>query len=82
MKRRLIRITESDIHAMVMECLKDFLNEGIDQPQFGVVDDDELPDFSDTGDFPQSYNDLEYEEDPDAYKGEEYVDLSDGDLYR
>lgn len=81
MKRQLFRITESDIRNMVMECLYTYLQEDIDSQEFGAIDDNELPDFferKNVGDI----SDYPYEEDPDSYKGEEYVDLGDGDLYR
>ena len=81
MKKQIIRITDSDVRGMVMECLAQMMREDISNQHFGSIGDDKLPDFFDNNQPPKP-EDYPYEEDPDSYKGEEYVDLGDGDLYR
>jgi len=81
MKKQIFRITESDVRDMVMEYITQLIQENISNQHFGSIGDDNLPDFFDSSKSPKP-EDYPYEEDPDAYKGEEYVDLGDGDLYR
>lgn len=81
MKKQIFRITESDVLGVVMECIDQMIKENISNQHFGSIGDDKLPDFFDNSQSPKP-EDYPYEEDPDAYKGEEYVDLGDGDLYR
>lgn len=78
MKKQLIRITENDLHDMVMEAVRKVIKEDMDIPDFGPVDKEpvEYPDDEDD----EFYQD--YLQDPDAYKDDFLSDLGDGDLYR
>lgn len=78
MKKQLIKITESDLQNVVLAVMNKLIKEGIEDYDFGPIDKKPI-------EYPDDENDefyQDYLQDPDAYKDDDYTDLSDGDLYR